>query len=80
MILDDRLRLLIDDVIYYGFPVVLLVALLWFMRRQGTATALYQRGQELQRAGHELARESIRVTTESNQLMRELIDVLRQQR
>jgi hypothetical protein len=80
VILDERLRPMLDEFIYYGFPFVLLLLFVWFIRRQTAVTALYRNGQELQRAGQELVRESIRLQTEANQLMRELTEALRRQR
>ena len=68
----------IDDVYFYGFPFLLLGCMVWYSRRSGKLFESYRQGQELTRNAQELIRESLRLQTESNQLMRELIDALRQ--
>jgi hypothetical protein len=62
----------LDYLIYYGFPIILMAVWFWYMRRQSTLMTAYRQGHELQ--------QSLRLQTESNQLMRELIEALRQQR
>jgi hypothetical protein len=70
----------IEDLICFGMPILLFVFVAWYARRSNTLMATYRQGQELSRSGQDLIRESIRLQTESNQLMRELIEALRQQR
>jgi hypothetical protein len=62
---------MLSDVMHFLPLFVLLAAYVWW------ATARQKISVELQRTMQDLARESIRVQTEANQLMRELVDALR---